>query len=63
MAAARETPTKLLEQLSPEGIMVPPKGATDADQHIHRLTKRGGVVDDERLLAVRFVPMQTGSER
>lgn len=62
-AAAKETPNTLLEQLSPEGIMVLPIGATEADQHIHRLTKRGGVVDDERLLAVRFVPMRTGSER
>lgn len=62
-AAATETPARLLEQLSPEGIMVLPKGKTDADQFIHRLTKRGGVVDDERLLAVRFVPMQAGSER
>jgi protein-L-isoaspartate(D-aspartate) O-methyltransferase len=60
-AAPQEMPAKLLEQLSPEGIMVLPMGATVADQYIHRLTKRGGAYDDERLIAVAFVPMRQGA--
>ena len=60
-AAPSETPRALLEQLSPEGILVLPVGPTVADQFIHRLTRRGGAVDDERLIAVQFVPMRLGT--
>lgn len=59
-AAATELPKALLAQLAPEGIMVLPMGASIADQYIHRLTKRGGAYDDEKLIAVRFVPMLSG---
>jgi protein-L-isoaspartate(D-aspartate) O-methyltransferase len=60
-AAPKELPTALLEQLSPEGILVLPMGASPADQYIHRLTKRGGGYSDERLIAVSFVPMRPGA--
>jgi protein-L-isoaspartate(D-aspartate) O-methyltransferase len=60
-AATTEMPEALLAQLSPDGIMVLPMGATNADQHIHRVRKRGGASDDERLIAVRFVPMLEGT--
>ena len=54
-------PETLLAQLSPDGIMVLPLGATDADQYIHRVRKRGGAYDAERLIEVRFVPMLEGT--
>jgi protein-L-isoaspartate(D-aspartate) O-methyltransferase len=60
-AAATEVPEALLAQLSPDGILVLPLGASITDQHIHRLTKRGGAWDDEELIAVRFVPMLAGT--
>ncbi|MEZ5926733.1 MAG: protein-L-isoaspartate(D-aspartate) O-methyltransferase [Hyphomicrobiaceae bacterium] len=61
-AAATEMPKALLEQLAPDGIMVLPMGATVADQYIHRVTSKGGTYHDERLIAVRFVPLLPGSE-
>lgn len=60
-AAATELPRALLAELSPDGVMVLPLGASIADQYIHRLRKRGGAYDDEKLIAVRFVPMLAGT--
>ena len=60
-AAATELPNVLLAQLAPDGVMVLPLGASIADQHIHRLRNRGGAWDDEKLIAVRFVPMLAGT--
>jgi protein-L-isoaspartate(D-aspartate) O-methyltransferase len=60
-AATTESPKTLLEQLKPDGIMVLPMGESDADQYIHRVRKRGGTYDVERLIAVRFVPMLSGT--
>lgn len=60
-AAATEVPKALLAELTGDGIMVLPMGASIADQYIHRLRMRGGGYDDERLIAVRFVPMLSGT--
>lgn len=60
-AAATELPKALLAQLAPDGVMVLPMGASIADQYIHRLRNRGGAWDDEKLIAVRFVPMLVGT--
>ncbi len=60
-AAATELPKALLAQLAPDGVMVLPMGASIADQYIHRLRNRGGAWDDEKLIAVRFVPMLAGT--
>lgn len=62
-AAATELPKTLLAQLAPDGVMVLPMGASIADQYIHRLRNRGGAWDDEKLIAVRFVPMLAGTAR
>lgn len=62
-AAATELPKALLAQLAPDGVMVLPMGASIADQYIHRLRNRGGAWDDEKLIAVRFVPMLAGTAR
>ena len=66
-AAAEEAPGPLIEQLADDGIMIMPRGPHNGPQHIVKLTKRqtphGVTVDEERLIAVRFVPLLAGQAR
>ncbi|MBS0248863.1 MAG: protein-L-isoaspartate(D-aspartate) O-methyltransferase [Proteobacteria bacterium] len=66
-AAAEEAPAALIEQLADGGIMIMPRGPHNGPQHIVKLTKRqtpdGSAVDEERLIAVRFVPLLAGQAR
>ncbi len=55
-AAPPKMPQALIDQLKDGGIVVAPVGEAD-DQVLVRWTKRGGVLDKQRLGAVRFVPM------
>jgi protein-L-isoaspartate(D-aspartate) O-methyltransferase len=69
-AAAREVPRELLDQLADGGRLVVPVGRqmskramawrmlrrAPAIQHLHRVTRRAGRFDDERLEGVHFVP-------
>jgi protein-L-isoaspartate(D-aspartate) O-methyltransferase len=60
-AAADEIPEKLLDQLGNDGIMILPVGKDPADQHILKISKDNkGVVSEEVMLPVRFVPMIQG---
>ncbi|MBM3559889.1 MAG: protein-L-isoaspartate(D-aspartate) O-methyltransferase [Alphaproteobacteria bacterium] len=60
-AAAVEPPPALLEQLGAGGVMVMPVGGHDGTQDLMRY-RRGpdGDIADEKLLAVRFVPLLPG---
>ena len=66
-AAAEEAPAALAEQLADGGIMIMPRGPHNGPQHIVKLTKRqtpdGVVLDEDRLIAVRFVPLLPGQAR
>jgi protein-L-isoaspartate(D-aspartate) O-methyltransferase len=60
-AAAENIPSNLVDQLGPGGTMVLPLGRNTEEQEIvviHRNTD--GFVSEDRLLAVRFVPMVEG---
>lgn len=59
-AAPEAVPPRLVEQLKEGGRMVIPVGEQWPGQELLRLTKRGGKVEAEKLLPVRFVPL-TGS--
>jgi len=56
-AAAAVVPPALERQLGPAGTMVAPVG-TDC-QELLRFRRRNGVLERERLLSVRFVPLVT----
>ena len=63
-AAAPEIPPVLIDQLVSGGILVIPVGRASNEQNIVRATKRDGdEIERETLLAVRFVPLVTGSAR
>ncbi len=66
-AAAEEAPAALIEQLADDGVMIMPRGPHNGPQHIVKLTKKqtpdGVVLDEERLIAVRFVPLLSGKAR
>ncbi len=62
-AAAEEIPQALVAQLAEGGVMVLPLGPQDGFQSIVRLTKRGGEVEREDLIGVRFVPLLPGRAR
>lgn len=56
--AAGHVPPPLLEQLSPEGVMVIPVGGSFEIQYLTRVTKDAdGVVHSEMVAPVLFVPM------
>ena len=57
-AAPPEIPEALVKQLREGGIIVAPVG--EEEQWLYRWTKRGGKLREERLGAVRFVPMVRG---
>lgn len=60
-AAAVDVPSFLLEQLSSEGMMVIPIGATADAQKLYRITKEGEMFVKSPLLDVRFVPLVEGA--
>ena len=62
-AAAEEVPAALIEQLADGGMLVLPLGPRNGTQHIVKLTKTAGGLAQERLIAVRFVPLLPGSAR
>ncbi|MFN4164648.1 MAG: protein-L-isoaspartate(D-aspartate) O-methyltransferase [Ferrovibrio sp.] len=63
-AAADRRPEALIDQLSPAGgIMVAPVAVTTTEQDVIRYTRQGDEVREERLLAVRFVPLLPGIAR
>jgi len=59
-AAAPDVPQHLAEQLVSGGIMVIPIGPAGGVQQLLRITRRGSRYEEERLCAVRFVPMVAG---
>jgi protein-L-isoaspartate(D-aspartate) O-methyltransferase len=62
-AAARIIPPALLDQLSPNGIMVIPLEKKPGKQDLYRITRTGQGFDSEHLAAVRFVPLVEGVAR
>lgn len=56
-AAPPEMPKALVDQLAEGGVLIAPVGRTQQTQWLVRLRKNGGKVTEERLDAVRFVPM------
>jgi protein-L-isoaspartate(D-aspartate) O-methyltransferase len=62
-AAAERIPTALVDQLADNGIMILPLGPHGGPQRIVKLTKRGGKLDREDLIWVRFVPLLPGQAR
>ncbi len=59
-AAADDTPTTLLEQLRPGGIMVLPVGQTDEVQQLIRIEKTENGPKYSELCDVLFVPLVEG---
>ncbi|MGB0695941.1 MAG: protein-L-isoaspartate(D-aspartate) O-methyltransferase [Rhodospirillaceae bacterium] len=62
-AAAADIPRVLVDQLSPDGLMVLPVGPDGGDQEVVRVQKRPTHIRTERLFPVRFVPMVEGLPR
>jgi len=60
-AAAQEMPATLLDQLSPDGILIAPIGRPGAMQDLVRLTRREKGFEEESLGQVRFVPLVEGT--
>lgn len=59
-AAAEDTPSHLLEQLRPGGIMVLPVGLSDDVQQLIRIEKTENGLDYRELGKVLFVPLVAG---
>jgi protein-L-isoaspartate(D-aspartate) O-methyltransferase len=59
-AAPPEIPKALTDQLAEGGILVAPVGPDGAVQELVRWTKRKGKIQEDKLGAVRFVPMVPG---
>ncbi len=59
-AAPAVLPDVLAAQLGEEGIMIVPVGRDGGEQHILRVTRKGGELRSETLLPVRFVPLVAG---
>ncbi len=62
-AAAEQIPPALADQLADDGIMVLPLGPQAGTQHIVRVSKTDQGLQEERLIAVRFVPLLPGTAR
>lgn len=62
-AAADKLPAALFEQLVEGGIMVLPLGPQDGTQELVKVTKTKDGPRQERLIAVRFVPLLPGQAR
>ena len=59
-AAADALPQELFDQLADGGILVAPIGQSSIDQYLWRFRKSGDEITEERLCAVRFVPLVRG---
>lgn len=59
-AAAETVPEGLVAQLKPGGLMIVPVGPVGGVQHLFRITRTEDGHEEERLLAVRFVPLVPG---
>lgn len=59
-AATTTVPARLLEQLDIGGVLVLPMGTDKSSQHLYRITRDETGYHQERLLAVRFVPLLPG---
>ena len=59
-AAAAKVPPALLDQLAEGGILVAPIGSAGGVQDLVRLEKRGGKIERQEFMAVRFVPLLPG---
>ena len=62
-AAAESVPEALTDQLAEDGIMVIPLGPHEGHQELVRLTKSGGGLKRDDLIAVRFVPLLPGKAK
>lgn len=62
-AAAEEVPQALAAQLKEGGRLILPLGRHQGTQHLLRLTRRGGALEEEELCEVRFVPLLPGLPR
>jgi protein-L-isoaspartate(D-aspartate) O-methyltransferase len=62
-AAAEAVPKNLLDQLTDDGKMVLPLGPRGGAQHIVKLSKTADGVQQQDLIAVRFVPLLPGQAR
>jgi protein-L-isoaspartate(D-aspartate) O-methyltransferase len=62
-AAAESVPQALVEQLASAGVMVLPVGPHHGTQQLVRITKENGAMNEEKLIAVRFVPLLAGKAR
>jgi protein-L-isoaspartate(D-aspartate) O-methyltransferase len=63
-AAAEDVPQALIEQLAEDGIMMIPLGPQKGHQDLVRLTKtKGGWLQRDNLIPVRFVPLLPGKAR
>jgi len=58
-AAPEQVPQALKDQLAEGGRLVIPFGTSN--QYIHRIVRRGEDLEDEGLIAVRFVPLTGGT--
>lgn len=56
-AAAEHVPQPLIEQLKDGGIMVIPVGSTMLVQSLMLIKKKGGKIEKQNVLPVRFVPL------
>jgi protein-L-isoaspartate(D-aspartate) O-methyltransferase len=61
-AAARERPQMLLDQLREGGIMVLPLSSNGRDQDLVRIRRGPAGLEEEFLMAVRFVPLIPAEE-
>jgi protein-L-isoaspartate(D-aspartate) O-methyltransferase len=59
-AAARDIPSRLVDQLAVGGLMVLPVGKEGGDQEVIRVRRHGTHIQTESLFPVRFVPMVEG---
>jgi protein-L-isoaspartate(D-aspartate) O-methyltransferase len=59
-AAAETLPQDLVDQLADDGVMLLPLGPHDGAQHIFKITKSPTGITQEKLIAVRFVPLLAG---
>jgi protein-L-isoaspartate(D-aspartate) O-methyltransferase len=62
-AAAPDLPRKLLDSLTPDGILVAPVGEERRDQQLLRIRRKDGETVTEELGGVRFVPLVEGLPR
>ncbi|MCL2021737.1 MAG: protein-L-isoaspartate(D-aspartate) O-methyltransferase [Betaproteobacteria bacterium] len=60
-AATANIPQSLCDQLAPDGILVLPVG--DSEQYLYKIRRTAQKFVEEKLDAVRFVPLLTGLEK